>query len=244
MTSRILVLSAAVLIGAPLAQAGPAAGGDDLRAAVRKLSESGSYAWSVTTSNTGEAAERYSVGPLEGKTEKGGLTWIRTRETPPAEIVQKGQKMAVRLDEGWALEQELASGPRLRPHANLSILRSLKSHSRPAAQAGSLLKHARDLKEEQPGYFTSPIDEAGVKELLHQSLRTTHNPEIQAQEGTIAFWIQGGVLTRYEITLRGTVTYPAPAASTWTADLRTTVEISGVGTTVIDVPDEARKKVE
>jgi hypothetical protein len=241
MRSRVLALSAAL---AGLAAAPPAGGADELRAAVRKLSESGSYAWSVNTSNAGETSERYSVGPLEGKTEKGGLTWLRSRETPPVEVVLKGSKMAVRLDDGWALEQDLASGSRARGHANLTVLRSLKSHAKPAAQASSLLKHAKDLKEEQPGYFTSPIDDAGVKELLHQSLRTSHNPEISAQDGTLAFWIRDGVLIRYEVALRGTVTYPAPAASTWTADLRINVEISAVGATPLDIPDDARKKLE
>jgi len=244
MKVHVLVLSAAAALLAVSAEAAPPAGGDELRVAVRKLSESGSYAWNVTTSNAGETSERYSVGPLEAKTEKGGLTWIRSRETPPMEVVLKGPKMAVRLDDGWALEQDLASGTRVRGHANLSVLRSLKSHARPAAQASALLKHAKDLKEEQPGYFTSPIDDAGVKEFLHQSLRTTHNPEITAQDGTLAFWVRDGVLTRYEIALRGTVTYPAPAASTWTADLKISVEVSGVGTTTVDVPEEARKKLE
>jgi hypothetical protein len=237
---RVLAFTAAV---ANLA-AVPAGSADDLRAAVRKLSESASYAWSVTTSNAGETSERYSVGPLEAKTEKGGMTWIRSRETPPVEVILKGPKMAVRLDDGWALEQDLASGSRVRGHANLSVVRSLKSHTRPAAQASSLLKHAKDLKEEQPGYFTASIDDAGVKELLHQSLRATHNPEISAQDGTLAFWTRDGMLTRYEMALRGTVTYPAPAASTWTADLKITVEITGVGSTLVEVPDEARKKLE
>lgn len=234
------ILTAFAGAARPAAATGP----DDLKAAVQKLSQSGSYSWSVATLNEGETQERYSVGPLEGKTEKGGLTWIRTRETPPVEILLKGQKMAVRLDEGWALEQDLASGTRLRPHANLSVLRSLKSHSRPVAQAAALLKHAKDLKEETPGYFTSPLEDSGIKELLHQSIRSKGNAEIAPQAGSVTFSVRDGVVTRYEVSLKGTISYPPPAPSSWTADLRITVELSGVGTTTVDAPDDARKKLE
>jgi hypothetical protein len=243
MKPRILLV-AALAVAAGVAQAAPAAGPDDLKAAIHKLTQGGNYSWTVATSNEGETAERYSVGPLDGKTDKEGLTWIRTRETPPIEIVLKGQKMAVRMDEGWALENELASGAKVRGHANLSLLKNLKTHNRPAAQAAALLKHAKDLKEGTPGYFVSPLDDAGIKEFLHQSLRTKGTPEIDPLGGSVAFWIRDGVLLRYELTLRGTVTYPAPAASSWTADLKTTVEVSGVGATTVDVPDEARKKLE
>jgi hypothetical protein len=238
-----MLFATAALALAGIAEADPAGEAGDLQAAVRKLSEAANYSWTVTVSSAGETSERYAAGSHDGKTEKGGLTWIRTRETPPVEVVQKGQKMAVRLDDGWALEQDLGTS-RARGHANLSLIRSLKGHPRPAAQAASLLKHAKELNEGPPGYFTSSLGEESVKELLRQSLRTTHHPEIASQGGSLAFWIKDGVLTRYELALRGTVTYPAPAASTWSADLRTTVDVSAVGSTPLDVSEDARKKVE
>lgn len=238
---RVLALTAAL---AGSAAADPAGSADDLKSAVRKLSEAASYTWSVESSAAGDTAEKYAAGPLDGKTEKGGFTWIRTRETPPIEIGLKAQKMVVRLDEGWALEQDLASGARLRPHANLTLVRSLKTHPRPAAQAALLLKHSKDLKEGVPGYFTATLEEAGVKELLRQSIRMGRNPEVTPKDGTVAFTTRDGVVVRYEYSLHGDVSYPAPAASTWTAELRSTVDIKEIGTTSVELPEEARKKLE
>lgn len=243
MKAKIWLL-AAMAIGAGTVQAAPGGSPEDLKAAVHKMSQLENYTWTVSTSNEGETEERYSVGPLDGRTEKGGLTWIRTRQTTPIEIVYKGPKMAVRLDEGWATEQDLASGTRLRQHANLSVVRSLKTHPRPTVQATQLLKYMKDAKEGNPGYFVSDLDDAAVKDLLRQSLRTARNPDVASKGGVLAFWVQDGVVIKYEMQLRGTVTYPPPAASSWSADLRITVGLSSQGTTVLDVPEDVRKKVE
>jgi hypothetical protein len=238
-------LLAGLLFCPPLALAFPRDAKDDLKNAVHKLSQAGSYAWTITSVSSGDTGEKYGFGSGEGKIERGGLTWLKTQESPPVEVAAKGGKMAVRLEDGWALESQLAGGGTARRHPNLSLVRSLKGRPRPAAEAGDLLKRVKELSPGPEGYFTSTLGPEDAMDLLHKVLRTSgRTAEIDAPSGSLAFSVTDGILTKYEIRLRGTVTFSAPAPSTWKADEVITVSISSIGTAKVDLPEEAKKLLE
>ncbi|HVR83687.1 MAG TPA: hypothetical protein VMU54_05200 [Planctomycetota bacterium] len=244
MNRRIALLPAllAMTVGA---QAAPRDAKEDLKAAIHKLSQAENYSWSILSTNSGDTADKYGFASGEGRIERGGLAWLRTQESPPVEVVVKGGKTAVRLDDGWALEQELTGAGAVRRHPNLAAVRSLKSRPRPAAEANELLKLVKDLSTGVDGYFTSELTPEGVKELLHKSLRTTGRAaEVSSPTGSLAFWVRDGSLTKYEVRLRGTVTFSSPRPSTWNADQVVTVSLFEVGTSKIDVPGDVRKMVE
>lgn len=242
---RRLALLAAVLGMAGRSQAAPRDAKEDLKAAIHKLSQAECYSWIISSTNSGDTAEKYGFGSGEGRMERGGLTWLRTQESPPVEVVVKGGKTAVRLDDGWALEQELSKGGGSRRHPNLAAVRSLRGRSRPAAEAADLLKHVNDLRSDVQGYFVSDLSPENAKELLYKYLRTSgREAEVASPAGSLAFWVSEGILFKYEVRLRGMVTFSAPRPSTWNADQVMTVSLSEIGTSKVDVPGDVRKMVE
>ena len=244
MIRRIALLTALVaMVGR--AQATPRDAKEDLKAAILKLSQAESYSWTLSTTNSGETADKFGYASGEGKVERGGVIWLRTQETPPVEVVVKGAKTAVRLDDGWALEHELSAAGTTRRHPNLTAVRSVKSRARPAAEASDLLKRAKDLSSRVEGYFGSDLTPEDAKELLHKCLRTSgRTADVSSPSGSLAFWVRDGILTKYEVALRGTVTFSAPKPSTWSADQVMTVTLSEIGTTKVDVPADVKKMVE
>ena len=54
------------------------------------------------------------------------------------------------------------------------------------------------------------------------------------------FWIKDGLLTKYEFKVQGKVTI---GGNDRDVDRTSTVEIKDVGSTKVDVPDEAKKKL-
>jgi hypothetical protein len=56
----------------------------------------------------------------------------------------------------------------------------------------------------------------------------------------VKFWLKDGVLTKYEVKVKGTVKWND---NDYENDRTTTVEIKDVGKTKLEVPDDAKKKV-
>ncbi len=54
------------------------------------------------------------------------------------------------------------------------------------------------------------------------------------------FWLKEGVLSKYEVKVKGTVSFNG---NEFDNDRTTTVEIKDVGSTKVEVPAEARKKL-
>lgn len=230
---------------ASLAHAAPGDDKETLRAAIHRLSDLGNYSWSVALTRNEDTGERFAHGPCEAKTEKSGLTWIRTHDSPQIEVIQKGGKMAVHLDDGWATEQELGGQARSRAHPNLTLIRSLKGTPHPAAQAQDLFKHAKDLTSGPEGYYKSALGPDDAKDLLHHSLRTGgRTPKISDAAGSVAFWVNDGALVKYEVHLQGSVTFDSPGSSTWSANYTRTVTLSALGTTKVEAPQEALQKLD
>jgi hypothetical protein len=153
--------------------------------------------------------------------------------------------MAVRLDDGWASEHELGGRGRGRLHAGVALIRGLKGFPHPPAQAEELFKLAKDLKSGVNGYFTSALSAEAAKDLLQKALRTTgRTPKMSDVFGTVSFWIKDGMLIKYEWHLQGAVTFDPQSSATWSANSTRTVELNSIGTTKLDIPEDALKKLE
>src|SRR5437879_3929668 len=90
--SLILVLSLSV------ARADPKT---EVAEAIKKLGEQSSYSWTHTSKSEGSESAR-RLGPIEGKTEKGGFTHLKgsTIETS-YEVASKGEKMVINYNGDW-----------------------------------------------------------------------------------------------------------------------------------------------
>jgi hypothetical protein len=65
-------------------------------------------------------------------------------------------------------------------------------------------------------------------------------PTVTDPKGSVKFWVKGGQLTKYQFHVQGNVSFNGNDRD---VDRTTTVEIKDVGTTKIQVSDDARKKL-
>jgi hypothetical protein len=62
-------------------------------------------------------------------------------------------------------------------------------------------------------------------------------PEIAGAKGSVKFWIKDGLISKYEFNVQGKVTFGDQKRE---INRTTTVEIKDVGTTKVELPDEAK----
>jgi hypothetical protein len=208
---------------------------DEVLEASRKLAET-SYTWR-TTMDFPEGA-RFRPGPTEGKTEKGGPALM----TMPLgdSIVQAaiaGDKAAMQTDEGWQTSSEMDTAPGS-GRARAIMLRNTKL---PADQAAELVAAAKSIQKDREVY-SAELTQEGARTLMSYEFRarlggvpTIHNPA-----GAVKFWISNGVLTKYAFDLKGSMTIKKDDLR---LDRTTTVEITEVGATKVELPAGAKKKL-
>ena len=208
---------------------------DAVKDAAKSLGEKNTYAWKTTIEFGGD-----TVGTIEGKTEKGGATHLSmSRGDNGMEAVLKGDKGVLKLDEGWKLVSEVAedSGQSGAPRM---VARMLQSFKTPAAEAGDLAGKAKELKLND-GVYASDLTEAGAKDLLRFGRRGGNNQaEVSKAKGSVKFWLKDGMLSKYEYSVQGNVSYNGNDRD---VDRKNVVEIKDVGTTKVTVPEEAAKKL-
>jgi hypothetical protein len=205
---------------------------EEVEAAAKKLAEAPNYSWRTTASGG-----QFRLGPTEGKTSKEGLTYVKmTLGDNTAEVVAKGDKAAVLDEDGsWvaAAELENAEG------AGRFLSRFARSVAAPAAQAAELASQSKELKNEGD-VISGELTEEGAKSLL-RFRRGGDAPAARDARGAVKFWLKDGALAKYEYQVQGTVTFNNNDVN---IDRTTTVEIKDVGTTKLDVAEQAKKIVE
>ena len=202
---------------------------DDVIAAAKKLGDQPNYSWKQTV--VVPDSSQFKPGPTEGKLEKGGITFFTMSfGDDTTKIFLQGDKSAIsNPDGGWNTAKELESdeGP---GRFVAMIARIFKA---PAAQAEDLAGTVADLKQDGDAY-SGDMTEAGAKSQFRFGAVT--NPK-----GSVKFWLKDGLITKYEYKLTGKADFNGNQID---VDRDTTVEITDVGTTKIDVPADARKVLE
>ena len=220
---------------------------DEVTAAAKKLADKDNYSWKQTTENAGGGG--FGGGASEGKALKDGLVWLSRpgRDNNTIESVRKGEKGAVKTQDGWQSLTELAAnqgggggnGGGGRGGFMAAAFRNFKA---PALQAEDLAAKAKELKKDGDAY-ASDLTEDGAKALLSFGGRGGggNGPEITGAKGSVKFWLKDGVLAKYEFKVKGTMSFNGNDRD---IDRTTTVEIKDIGSTKIELPDEAKKKLE
>ena len=206
---------------------------DDVVAAAKALGDKPNYSWKTTV--TVPEGSRFRPGPTEGKAEKNGLTYVTMSfGENKTEAVLKGEKAAVTNREGeWQSVSELGDeGPGRFLGA---MLRNFKA---PAAQAAEVVPQTKEITKEGDAY-SGDLTEEGAKSLLRFG-RGGGGATASNAKGSAKFWVKDGVLSKFELKVKGTVSFDGNDRE---VDRTTTVEIKDVGTTKVDVPDAAKKKV-
>lgn len=210
--------------------------------AAKKLADQKNYSWRTTVETGTES--RFRPGPTEGKTEKDGFTRLTmTFRDNTTDAILKGDKIAIETEDGWQTAEELSEGGGGggQPNPGRFLARMLQSFKAPAGQAQDIVATVKDLKESD-GAWKGDLTEDGAKQLLSFGGRRGGGagPEISSPKGWAKFWIKDGVLTKYEFNVQGEMSFNNNDIK---MDRTTKTEIKAVGTTKIEVPEGAKKKL-
>jgi len=234
---QILICGTLVLLAGSLL----AADSDDVKSAAQKLADKGSYSWKTTVTVPEGGGGRFRPGPTEGKTEKDGYTWLSmTRGDNTIEAVLKGGKGAAKMQEGWQSLAELSADDQ--PGPGMFMARMLSNFKAPAADAADLVARAKEIKKDGDAYL-GDLTEDGAKGLLTFGGRRGGGPAptVSNAKGSVKFWLKDGVLAKYGIKVQGSVSFNE---NNMDVDRTTTVEIKDIGATKVEVPEDAKKKLQ
>lgn len=221
-------VAATVLAG--LAGSAYAQSKDDVKAAAKKLAEASGYSWK--SSSSGQFSS-----PVEGKTEKDGYTHISlTARDNTIEALIKGDSGAIKTSDGWQSLSDLQNAE----GRGRFLGRMVRGIRTPADQALEILEHLGDLTESD-GAVSGDLTEDGVKALAPFGRRRGGDgPAINNARGSAKFWIKDGQLVKYEYTVQGSMRFRDEERD---IDRTTTVEISDIGSTKVEVPEEAKSSL-
>jgi len=209
---------------------------EEVTTAAKKLGEKANYSWK-TTVVVPESAQ-FKPGPTDGKTEKDGFTHIKTSfGDNNVEVVTKGEKTAyINRDGEW----QLADGQGGGGGRGAGFMRNVRP---PAAQAAEIAAGAKELKKDGD-VISGDLTEEGAKTLMRFRRGGGggggEGPAITGAKGSVKFWVKDGVLAKYEFKLSGKMDFNGNEID---MDRTSTVEIKDVGTTKVEIPEGAKKKL-
>jgi hypothetical protein len=197
----------------------------------------------MTSENAGGGARGgrggFGGGATEGKIGKDGTAVVTfPGRDSTSQAVFKGEKSAIETQDGWRSRAELESddqGP-----GRFLVFR-LTGFTAPAAQIGELLK-ATESVAMADGAYAGKMSAAGAKEMLsfRGFRRGGDGPDISNPSGSVKFWIKDGAVSKYQYSVKGTMSFNGNDRD---IDRTTTVEISNVGSTTVEVPAGAKGKI-
>ena len=108
-------------------------------------------------------------------------------------------------------------------------------------EVADLADKAKELKLDGDAYV-GDLTVDGAKSLLTMGRPTAGDnvPTVTNPKGSVKFWVKDGQLTKYQSHVQGTVSFNGNDRD---VDRTTTVEIKDIGTTKIQVSDDAKKKL-
>lgn len=181
---------------------------------------------------------QFKPGPTDGKIEKGGFTVVKMSfNNNESEMVIKGEKAALSgRDGGWQLASELenAEGP---GRFRAMMARNFRA---PAAQVTEILSGIKELKKDGDTYSGDLTGEGAKKLLTFRGRQGNDGPTVTNPKGSAQFWVKDGALVKYEFHVTGTISFNG---NDFDSDRATTVEIKDIGSTKVEVPEEAKKKL-
>jgi hypothetical protein len=233
---RALIIGSVTLFACALSAA-ESSPQDQIAGATKQLGDKPNYSW-TTTMKEGDGPSR--IPSIAGKADKAGLTYLSFEVGGiPVEVYMNGQKGAAKAMEGWQTFDEVAATS----STAAAVIRFLRSYKAPAAETADLSSKAKDVKEAE-GAISGELKEDATKEMLTFGTRRREGqepPKIENPKGSVKFWITNAIPAKYEIHVQGKVT---AGEREMDVDRTTTVEIKDVGTTKLEMPAEAKEKLQ
>ena len=204
---------------------------DEITAAAKKLAQKDNYAWKAANEFAG------FTSTAEGKADKDGLVWLAVTfaEKTTQAFLKGGKGVVKQPDQEWQTlaELEKEEGP------IQFLVRRLQTFKAPAEQAQDLATKAKEMKKEGETY-SAELTEAGAKELLSFGRSGDNTPGPKNAKASVKLWIKDGMISKYELKLSGSVSFGGDEQD---IEGHTTAEIKDVGTTKLELPEAAKKKL-
>lgn len=213
---------------------------EDVKAAAKKLSDAPNYSWTAVTEIEGGQS---TPAPINGKAEKGGFAVLtQERDGNTTTAVLKGDKGVLKTEDGWQTAEELRAaasgggggGGRMRGQ----LLRSRI----PGDEAGKLADKVKELKASD-GVVSGDLTEEGAKELAafgRGGRPGGQAPEPKNAKASVKYWLKEGQISKVQVKISSTVNIQGEDRN---MTRTTTYELKAVGTTKVEVPEEAKKKI-
>jgi len=121
----------------------------------------------------------------------------------------------------------------------------------PGAQAEEYVSKLKEIKKEDDA-FTAEVSGAEAAAMMPRrggrrgggaggAGGNAQPPQMQNAKLGLKMWVKDGVLTKYSYHMTGTINFNGEDRD---IDTTTTIEFSDVGSTKVEVPDDAKKKLE
>ncbi|HEX3719359.1 MAG TPA: hypothetical protein VH595_15500 [Verrucomicrobiae bacterium] len=239
MKRQILLGTIALVAGSLMAaDSGPK---DDVAAAAGKLADSGNYSWK-SIMDFGPNSQ-FTPGPTLGKVDSEGYAWLSvTFNDNTVEGLKKGEKVAVKGDDGWQSVSEGdgggGGGGGFDPVTFMG--RRMRTMKPPASEVQDLLPKVASLKKDGDVY-SGDLTEEGAKDLLTMGFRRRGRGAAPTDaKGSVKFWIKDGALTKIQTHVTGKREFNGEMHD---VDRTVTTDIKDVGVTKVSPSDEAKKKL-
>jgi hypothetical protein len=232
-----ILATGALYAAAPPPAKAAASETNQVKDAIAKLRAQTNYSWTATVELPGSD---FTPGPTKGQAEKDGYALVsQEMGDNTLQAAFKGDKTAIKVEDQWqALDEAEGFG---------AMMGWIVARTRTAAdEAESLLKAAKSLKAAD-GALAGELTDDGAKELLTFGRRggsaEFSPPPPKNAKASVKFWLKDGALTKFQSDAKGSVAFGQDQEARDMQVIRT-VEIQNVGSTKVEVPAEAKKKLE
>lgn len=220
---------------------------DEAQAALKSLREKSNYSWISKLDLPGSP---FTPAPIHGKWEKGGFTMVsQESDGNKLEAVLKGDAGVVKFDNAWKTSNELspaepgASPQEFNPARMMALV--LLSAPSPVEQLQELFGKVKAFKSAEGGVIICELAEDGAQDLLRfgpgrRGGGGPRGPGAKDAKGNVKLWVKEGTVVKYELTATGTVKF---GDNEFPMEPKTTVEIKDIGSTKVDAPEAATKKL-
>jgi len=163
------------------------------------------------------------------------------------EALIKGTNGAIKTpDNGWqslaeATGGDAGGGGGFNP--GMMLARTITNFKAPTVEALALVADTKTLTAGANGITGDLTDDGAKSRLMFRGFRPPgggDGPTVTNPKGSVTFWVTDGKLTKYQVHVTGTVSFNGNDRD---IDRTTTVEIKDIGSTKIQVPEGAQKKL-
>lgn len=218
----------------------------EIEQALLKLAAAENFSWVAMTIEEADGKDPKLADTVEGKSVKGGwcrLSRPKTKTTTHAFL--RGDRLALLTPQGWKTVdvKEIAPGA-AKPGKELRPAQDLLHAKAPLAEAKFLLGRLHELERRENGLHSGRLAPLNVPIILERAASEGHKiPAFEDPQVRVNFRITEGMLASYELVVSGRNAKPKKGQGAGSL-ISMAVDFTDVGTTTLEVPDEARKLLE